>query len=65
MCLCCLELSLVIALTSANPRREVFWELLRLPRLGPSRRIRFTKWFTDLAAEGAADSPTAMRALRR
>jgi hypothetical protein len=40
-------LSLVTALTSANPRREVFWDLLRLLRLGPSRRVRFTNRFTE------------------
>ena len=47
MRLCRLTLSLVTALTSANRRREVFWDLLRLPRLASSRRVRFTNGFTE------------------
>src|SRR5579863_6818317 len=43
--------SLVTALTSIDPRREVFPDLLRLPRLGLSRRVRFTNRFTELTTD--------------
>ena len=39
--------SLVIALASANLRREVVSGLLRLPHLSLSRRVRFTYRFTQ------------------
>jgi hypothetical protein len=42
----CLNLSLVTALTSVDLRREVFPDILRLPRLSLSRRVRFTNPFT-------------------
>jgi hypothetical protein len=44
--LCRLGLSLVTLLTSVDLLREVFSDLLRLPRLSLSRRVRFTNRFT-------------------
>jgi hypothetical protein len=46
VCLRCLKLSLVTALTSADRHPIVVWDLLRLPRLKLSRRVRFTNRFT-------------------
>jgi hypothetical protein len=51
VCLCRLGSSLVTALTSIDPRREVFPDLLRLLRLGLSRRVRFTNRFTELTTD--------------
>ncbi len=49
--LCRLGSSLVTALTSIDPRREVFPDLLRLLRVDLSRRVRFTNRFTELTPD--------------
>jgi hypothetical protein len=46
-------------LTSADLRREVFWDLLRLPRLASSRRVRFTNRFTDRVPVPESHRPLA------
>lgn len=51
MRLCRLGLSLVTLLTSVDLLREVFSDLLRLPRLSLSRRVRFTNRFTEQAID--------------
>ena len=69
VCLYRLGLSLVTLLTSVDLLREVFSDLLRLPRLSLSRRVWFTNRFTRLApnrlplipgtAEDVTAAPTA------
>jgi hypothetical protein len=49
--------SLVTALTSIDPRREVFPDLLRLLRLGLARRVRFTNRFTELTTNPRFPEP--------
>ena len=51
VCLCDLGLPLVTLLTSVDLLREVFSDLLRLPRLSLSRRVWFTNRFTKFEPE--------------